>query len=667
MTLDLGGRFDIRDGERLTLLDAGAAQAFRAVDKKSGDDGYVAYILGHAFAPQLSRLEPMIALQVRGMTSLLDQGVVQLADGRRRFATIWHLPNPEPLVRSLEQTFEPMGESFLIDGIVRSVLPALRDLELHKLTHRSIRPTNLFVDSANRKHVVLGPFGLGPPAYDQPDWIEPLDSAVADPDGRGPGSLADDLFALGETLVFLAQGGSPLKRVGQTELLHRRMTLGSFEVLTAGRRLPTSVHDLARGLLVDNAKERWDLKDIELWLDGRSPTLHRTVPLKAAGRPFAVGDRQATTARALADALSTNWDTAAIALKSEDFVEWLRRALTDGAVNDKIAKGLRDALSLGKGEAMQDSMIALSCAALDPSGPMRFRSLAVMPDGIADALAATLAKAEPSSMRVDDFVAIIRSGAIKRIIASQPDPSREAFAFGVLAEKLRDVVASRDVAFGIERCLYEVNPQAHCLSPLLIEHCVISIGDLLPVLDALPADRISPGLLTDKHLISFIACRCPQMSAKLLGFLEKEVGSLAHLVGSIRVLAQVQVSSGNGPVPNLTKRLGPFVKAAVETTVHSVDLKQRLMSDLDVSMPSGRLDRLCQPFTDATLLDRDGRAFLAAALEHGRNREILGKIKEELAEITKRAQVVGPQIASGVSIATALVAAGVLMLSLHAF
>jgi hypothetical protein len=662
MTLDLGGRFEIHESEPRTDLDTGTAKAFKATAKGSSDSDLAGFLQSHQFAHDLARLEPFVLLTIDGLASLLDQDVVTLPNGHRRLATIWRLPSGGRILRSLDEAFEPLGEKFLIDGFIRSVLPALRDLDLHRQPHREIRPTNLFYRSSGRGDgLILGPFGLGPPAYDQPGWLEPVESAVTDPDARGRGRIADDLFSLGATLVFLALGGSSLRRMDQQTLLHRRFNQGSFEVLTDGRRLPADLADVARGLLADNVKERWTLKDLELWLDGRSPTIHRKGAAKA-GRPFVVNGRSINTPRGLAEALASNWDIGVATLRSAEFDEWLRRAGSDGVVSDKAAKRVRELIASGKGEALQDSTISLSCLAFDPAGPLRYRSIAAMPEGVADALAATLAKPKPPERRRNDFVDLIRSGGIKRWISAQLDASREAFAFSVIAEKLRDVAISREVAFGLERCLYELSPHVHCLSPLLIEHVVLGIADVLPTLDRLPAVSIQPTLMADRHIVGFIACRCPQMSPTLLRSLEEKVGSLSHLVATARILAQIQVSSGNGPVVNLSTRWAELLKAAVLESVRRKDLRKRLVAEIDRAAPFGRMDSLVHPLADAALLDRENKGFLAAAAEHSRNRQAIAALEDELSDTSRRAKDLGPQIASSVSLACALVTVVILIL-----
>ena len=73
------------------------------------------------------------------------------------------------------------------------------------MTHRGIRPDNVF-QAAPGQPVVLGTAWAAPPAMAQPALFEPPYSAMCLPAGRGDGSIADDVYALGVLLLCLALG-----------------------------------------------------------------------------------------------------------------------------------------------------------------------------------------------------------------------------------------------------------------------------------------------------------------------------------------------------------------------------------------------------------------------------------------------------------------------------
>ena len=76
-------------------------------------------------------------------------------------------------------------------------------------THRAICPNNLYFADTGQRTLMLGEAAPAPPGFSQPDLFEPIELAGADKAARGEGTLADDLFALGITVLCLLLGRVP--------------------------------------------------------------------------------------------------------------------------------------------------------------------------------------------------------------------------------------------------------------------------------------------------------------------------------------------------------------------------------------------------------------------------------------------------------------------------
>src|SRR3546814_17507443 len=80
--------------------------------------------------------------------------------------------------------------------------------------------------------------------------------------------------------------------------------------------------DLLRGLLSDDPRERWSIREIELWIGGRRLTPKQAkLPAKAA-RPITIAGRDYENVRSAAEALASNWPVAGEVVRGNAFDNW---------------------------------------------------------------------------------------------------------------------------------------------------------------------------------------------------------------------------------------------------------------------------------------------------------------------------------------------------------
>ena len=153
--------------------------------------------------------------------------------------------------------------------------------------------------------------------------------------------------------------------------MRRRLERGSYVALTDRARFGTDVGGLLRGLLSDNAEERWGYEEVRAWLDGRRSigAMHSTRP--QAARSFVFKGVEHTNAMSLATALAQQWRESLRVVIDEKLDGWVARAIGDerrgNMITQAIAAGRVDA---GPGG---DATLARVLAALDPDGPLRLR------------------------------------------------------------------------------------------------------------------------------------------------------------------------------------------------------------------------------------------------------------------------------------------------------
>ena len=216
---------------------------------------------------------------------------------------------------------------------------------------------------------------------------------MAMPSGRGIGTVADDLYSLGVTVLHLLIGrqpGGPLKGDG---LIEEKIRRGSYAALCGDHRIPTILFELLRGLLVDDPAERWGIREIDLWLQGRrmSPKAPPSPP--RATRPIEINGEQIYTARGVARALVRMGDAANHVIRGHTLEVWLQRTLAHKPTSDNFAVAMADVDDTGGAPGIHDArLLSRAAMSLDPPAPIRYRGQSVLPEGLGTALAVAVAK-----------------------------------------------------------------------------------------------------------------------------------------------------------------------------------------------------------------------------------------------------------------------------------
>ncbi len=104
------------------------------------------------------------------------------------------------------------------------------------------------------------------------------------PAGRGDGSIADDVYALGVLLLTLALGRLPLAELDDTAILRRKLEQGSHGALVGDERLPPLIADLSACLLCGGAAVGGILHLLDDSLVGQG-CLHRQLARQQKIRP----------------------------------------------------------------------------------------------------------------------------------------------------------------------------------------------------------------------------------------------------------------------------------------------------------------------------------------------------------------------------------------------
>ncbi len=265
-------------------------------------------------------------------------------------------------------------------------------LELHRvgLVHNAIRPTNIFWRVGSATPPQLGECLSVPAGYGQPALFEPLERAMCTPTGRGPGQHVDDCYAFGVTMALMILGHNPLQGMDDNAIIQAKIDRGTFGALLSNQRISSNHIEILRGLLMDDARQRWSASDLEQSLSGRRLTPKNTDGGRRSARAYSFCGGEYWLVRPLATALSAHITEAVQAIETGSLDKWLRRALGDEDRANALDEAHKSLKLSGKTAHYEDQLVARICIALDPTALIRFRGLSVMPTGIADMLVETI-------------------------------------------------------------------------------------------------------------------------------------------------------------------------------------------------------------------------------------------------------------------------------------
>lgn len=613
----------------------GGLPAFGAADQASGRSDLMAIQL-HRQIPARPRAFRVLAEPIEGLLTPLAHGPA----GNTCYAICLAPPGPSVKVRS-----RAWSEAELLECVLRPAAHVLEHLQERGITHRGIRPDNVF-QSAPGQPIVLGTAWAAPPAMTQPALFEPPYVAMCLPGGRGEGSIADDVYALGVLLLCLALGRLPLEQFDDEAIVRRKLEAGTWAALAGEQRLPPIVGDLVRGMLAEDPEHR---PTPTLLLDPASARGRRVAarPPRRAQRPMTLGCGEVWDARSLAYALAMDPDPALNAVRCNAVEYWLRRGLGDAQLATRVEELVRHRDLGPPGEARdgEAELVTRVIAILDPLAPLCWRGLALWPDGMGTALAVAQGNSEVAA-RLEEIIIGEEAGNWATLRTDRCDSS----VLRVEARQQRSWLQHRARDGGMQRLTYLMNPLLPCASPLLEGHWVLGLPDLLPALEA-AAGRVDHRQTEpiDPQIGAFVAARLERRMDKELAA-HGESADGAVLLAQLRILAQLQSRFRGGPLPALAAwlaaRAGP-VLATLRNRARRAAMEERLRT----VTAAGYLGPMVQVLEDPAGRTDDAREAREAALGlHGIDAE-LARIATGSAQRAALAARIGQEVAAGFGLA----------------
>ena len=508
----LGARAEIYPSMALPDFNAVGGPAFAARIKGEAGMDSMAIICNTGLPPRIDALTSMRSIDHPAVLRLLDSGVVLWpSDGMHYFAIAYQRPGSPRFKQSIDEPHQPISEDAVNHYFVAPLIGALVEFLRTGAVHNAIRPTNIFWRIGVGAPPQLGDSLSAPAGLGQPALFETIERALSAPMGRGSGAHVDDCYAFGVTLALLILGQNPLRGLDERGVIQAKIERGTFGALIGNNRLSGTHSEILRGLLTDDARQRWTGGELEQWLSGRRLTPKNTDAGRRASRHLEFSGKEYWQIRPLADALSTQPGEAMRIIENGTLDKWMRRAMGDEERADALHDAQSSLKEIGKQAFYENQMVARACIALDPPAPIRYRGISVMPGGICNMLVEALS----TGSNVQGLSEIISTQLVTFWVNMQKELKTDLVPLGQLFERMRGIIERTSLGNGPERVVYELNPGLPCLSPMLRAQYVVTPKTLLPALERIAVQPNRPHEPMDRHIAAFLIVRehvrCPNM------------------------------------------------------------------------------------------------------------------------------------------------------------
>ena len=643
----IGGVYTV-DPSR-SLGDAGGGVAAFAAEDRQGRSEAVALQVSLPAPPRARAIASLAGTPLAGLMSPLAYGIGRARTGSAAYVICTPPPGPSLVAAP------PMTEGAALDLILRPVAAVLESLYERNITHRAIRPDNLF-RAGLREPVTLGAAWAEPAAWRQPAVFEPPYVTLCPPAGRGEGTTGDDVYALGVTLIALVLGRVPMAGMDTEAITRRKLELGSYPAIVGEDRLPPAIAELARGMLAEDPDHR---PTPAMLADPAAARARRiaTRPARRAQRPLELGGLLIWEQRLLALGLASAPDVAIRMLRTGLVDRWLRRSLSDTTLAGRVEEAVRLRAAEPGEDARADAMLLLRTIPLfDPLAPPTWRGLSFWPDAVGTLLATGDG---PAREVLQDAL----GQEVLSVWAMTVPDRHDVASIRMEARQHRAVLRVRGWGGGIARLRYALNPLLPCDSPVLRGTPVYRVADLLSALEraSVVGDGPSAGPI-DADIAALIAARSDQRLENDLAELA-ETGADRAGVLQLRILAALQLRAGPQPPP--TPALAGWLAklaAPVLATWRDRDRRERMEAQTREAVTTGQLARLLTVLDDAAARTADAQDARAAEDRVAEIDARLAALTRSSAERGRTAAELGAEItqAFGLLAAAAAVAFAIL-------
>ncbi|UTW56463.1 hypothetical protein [Kordiimonas sp. SCSIO 12610] len=631
-------RYSVAIKEPLPEFNTPGGEAY-AVSDSANPDAAIYALVHYPSVPVREDLYK--ALKEKPIANLVcpkDRGLMTLGlkgGDQQRLVTIFERPLGGPLMTEQGAVNEGVNPLHLRQNIILCTLKAIAGLHKIDHTHRSIRPTAMYFLKADRSDITIGECCSYPIGYKHHYALDALENCFTDERSKPKGDKSSDFFQFGAALLCLNVRAAAWQGRDGESFITARINQGSYWALGGGQEIPGATGNLVKGLMADDLSERWDAQDVLDWFEGAVKPKRTSMKAWSMNRPTRFNGKSYIDRRLLADAFANEPEAALKFLRDMNFATWIQMSFRDEVLSERAEKqlGINPSEGMASSRNHDHETIARICMFLYPQGPIRYKGLAVSVDNLGGILADAFAKDDRQMLTV--LSEILAPRFLNSLMETLGGKAPEFNQHVAMLRKVGDIAKSTQLAQGMERVLYELNPSMPCLSNRFEKNWIVSVDQAVKALDRLASSGNVANVLTDRHIAAFMS--------KHGSGLEQEFNKLSSAQGnsarfntlSLDFFGALQKRFRIGPLPSLTDKLVSGLMPAIKGMKNQKN-KERLKSLLEKLKKGGDLSKISSDINISKMLADDARAFANA-------RGLLAKLEKDRFRLSGRISAKDPE------------------------
>lgn len=630
---------------RLPQFDKGPVKAYVARGTDKAPPNLFALICEEHLTPRIAKAGSYGSIINPAMTSLVASGTLHWPSANKeKYCFIYENRLGNPVMKDDLRGGMGIKPELALNSIVRPLIGVLADMRDKDIVHGNIRPANLF-DGGSRtiERVILGECLSLPASYYQPALYETIDRAMTSPIGRGQGTINDDVYSFGVTLAVLLRHFDPMEHLSEEEIIVKKMEEGSYVALLGKDRFSGAILELLRGVLQDEESQRWTLDDMLVWLDGRRLSPKQPVRKSKANRPLSFNGEKYIRPELLAKDINKNVNEARQLVENGEMEQWLTRALENKIIMARYEKGLKQAEDEGKAAGYTERLATRVSIALHPEGPMRFRSVNVMPEG----MGAALTEAFIMKRDLQTYIDFIMNYFITQWVDAQDGVVADMSALVGRFDSARAYLRQKGLGGGLERCIYAFNQEVHCLSEKLQKFWVRTPEEMMYAFEKMSKMPNRPAMFFDRHSAAFISAKERKNIDPYLHDMNAPE-SYKRIMAEMKTLATIQKKSQMEKFPGIAAWMVDNLDPLYER-FHDRELRASLKKQAERLIDIGDLAKILMLFDNPETYQEDNLNFRKSMRSYHEMEEEVFKTEQELRDEATFGQATGRQVAAVVS------------------